>query len=402
MIFYKDKFKQIRKQHRWSLSALAQKSNISRMSLSMWENGKLVPSEKKVRALARFLNISVSEISDVPNEQVPSVNNLSDIAETWFSLAEFKEDAHNKMVYSLFNGINDLNKRLRQSSIIINALISSIHAIFYVKDTNQKYIVANKPFLNNFSMNTESRVLGKEDKDFFSAKEAQKNYEEDRHVLLTGKAVIDKEGYIPGTRKKEWGLISKIPILDLKGNIAGIVGTIVNITERKIAENTRIALDNAINRLDECIWVAKLLDLEKNKYKIVYLNDAIEKMSGVKREEFFKNSELWTEFIDPDFKEKVLKTRESKKFPRYYEYKAVRQGSKEEYWREDVTYKDGNMLFGIAKDVTPLLKGKENYLTKNNIKIAKRLKAQGVDFNIILKATGVSCTEIIDDLQNFV
>ena len=47
--------------------------------------------------------------------------------------------------------------------------------------------------------------------------------------------------YIPGTRKKGWGLISKIPILDLKGNIAGIVGTIVNITERKIAENTRIA-----------------------------------------------------------------------------------------------------------------------------------------------------------------
>ena len=398
MIFYKDKFKQIRKQHRWSLSALAQKSNISRMSLSMWENGKLVPSEKKVRALARFLNISVSEISDMPKEQVPSINNLSDIAETWFSLAEFKEDVHNRMVDSLFNGINGLDKRLRQSSIIINALISSIHAIFYVKDTNQKYIVANKEFLNNFSMGTKSLVLGKEDKDFFSAKEAKKNYEEDRNVLLTGKAVIDKENYIPGTRKKEWGLISKIPILDLKGNIAGIVGTIVNITERKIAEGTRIALDKAINKLDECIWVAKLLDLEKNKYKIVYLNDAIEKMSGVKKEEFFKNSELWTEFIHPIFKEKVLKARESKKFPRYYEYKSLRQGSKEEYWREDVTYKDGDMLLGIAKDVTSLVKGRESTLKKNNIKIAKRLKTQGVDSSIILKATGVSDEDIINHI----
>lgn len=364
------------------------------MSLSMWENGKLVPSEKKVRELARFLNISVGEISDIQNEQVSSVNNLSDIAETWFSLAEFKEDVHNRLIDSLFNGINGLDKRLRQSSIIINALISSIHTIFYVKGTDQKYIVANNHFFNNFSMGTKSGILGKEDKDFFSLTEAQKNYEEDKNVMLTGKAVIDREDFIPGTRKKEWGLISKIPILDLKGNIAGIVGTIVNITERKIAESTRIALDNAINKLDECIWVAKILDFEKNKYKVVYLSDAIEKMSGVKKEEFFKNSELWTEFIHPDFKEKILKARASKVFPRYYEYKAVRQGNKEEYWREDVTYKNGDMLFGIAKDVTSLVKLRENALKKNNIKIARRLQDQGVDPNIILKATGVSVNEI--------
>jgi len=361
----------------------------------MWENGKLVPSEKKVRELARFLNISVSEISDLPSERITSVNNLSDIAEVWFSLAEFKENSQNKMVDSLVNGISELDRKLKQSSIIINALISAIHVIFYVKDTNQKYIIANKHFFNNFSMNVNYHVLGKEDKDFFPTKEAQKNYEEDRNVLLTGKAVIDREDYIPGTRKKEWGLISKIPILDLKGDIAGIVGIIVNITERKIAEDTRIALDNAINKLDECIWVGKVLDLEKNKYKIVYLNDAIEKISGVKKEEFFKNSELWTEFIHPDFKEKISKARESKIFPRYYEYKAIRQGNKEEYWREDVTYKDGNMFFGIAKDVTSLVKGRENSLKKNNIKIAKRLKDHGVDLDIILKATGVSRNELM-------
>ncbi len=121
-------------------------------------------------------------------------------------------------------------------------------------------------------------------------------------------------------------------------------------------------------------------------------------MSGVKKEEFFKNSELWTEFIDHDFKEKVLKTRESKKFPRYYEYEAVRQESKEEYWREDVTYKDGDMLLGIAKDVTSLVKGRESTLKKNNIKIAKRLKTQGVDSSIILKATGVSDEDIINHI----
>ena len=393
MIFKKERFKQIRKQQRWSLSELARRSNISRMSLSMWENGKLIPSEKKIRELARFLNITVNDISDLSNDHPVSSGNLSRIAKDCFSLAEFDDIQHQEKISSLFAGISNLDKKVKQASIIINALISSMHSIFYVKDTEQKYVIANKAFLKNFSLDSNYSVLGKKDKDFFTKKEALTTMEEDGKVLISGKPLVDREDYIPGTRKKRWGLISKIPIIDQKKNIIGVAGIIIDITERKKSEEQRLALNNAVNQLNECIWVAKITDLEKNKYKVVYINDAIEKMSGIKKEEFLKNPELWVNYIHPDYKDKINKQRHSQDFPRHYQYKAIRQNTKEEYWRDDVTYRDGSMFFGISRDVSATKQNTENSLTENNLKIAKTLIKEGVDPDIVLKATGIEICE---------
>ncbi len=389
MIFKKEKFKRVRIQQRWSLSELARRSGISRISLSKWENGKLIPSEKKTRELARFLNIPVSEISDLGNEHPVSSGSLSKIAEDCFSLAEFDDTVHQDKITSLFAGISNLDKKIKQASIIINALISSMHSIFYVKDTEQKYIIANKAFLKNFSLDSNYSVLGKEDSDFFTKKESILTVEEDYKVLLTGKPIVDREGYIPGTRKKKWGLISKIPIIDLKKNIIGVAGIIIDITERKKSEEQRLALNNAVNKLKECIWVAKITDLDKNNYKVVYINDAIEKMSGVKTEEFLKNPELWVNYIHPDYKDKINRQRQSQAFPRHYQYKAIRQDTGEEYWRDDVTYRDGDMFFGIARDASTAKLKIQNTLAENNLNIAKAFIKEGVALDIISKATNI-------------
>ncbi|HBM15770.1 MAG TPA: hypothetical protein DD381_05420 [Lentisphaeria bacterium] len=58
----------------------------------------------------------------------------------------------------------------------------------------------------------------------------------DKEVLTTGKSILDKEDYIPGNRKTKWGIMSKIPILDLDGKIEGLLGFFVDITDRKKAE----------------------------------------------------------------------------------------------------------------------------------------------------------------------
>ena len=390
MLFKKDRFKQIRKQQRWSLSELARQSNISRMSLSMWENGKLIPSERKIRELARFLNIPVNEISDLYNEHPVSSGGLSQIAEACFSLAEFDDIQHQKKITSLFAGISNLDKKVKQASIIINALISSIHSIFYVKDTEQKYIIANKAFLKNFSLDSNYNVLGKNDSDLFTKKEALANIEEDNTVLLSGKPIVDREGFIFGTRKKKWGLTSKIPIIDQKKNIVGVAGIIIDITERKKSEEQRLALNNAVNHLNECIWVAEITNLEKNRYKVVYINDAIEKMSGIKKEEFLKDPELWINYIHPDYKDKISKQRRLHNFPRHYQYKAIRQNTGEEYWRDDITYRNGNMFFGISRDVSASKQKIQNRIAENNLKIAKALVKEGVDLEIISKTTGIT------------
>jgi PAS domain S-box-containing protein len=394
MIFKRDKFKQIRKQKRWSISSLAEKTGISRTSISMWENGHLLPSEKMIRQLSEFLDIRISDISNL-NDNIPiDGESLNSYKDSWFSLAELDEDAQKNKIGNLLGGIVSLDKQLWQASTVINAITSSMHSIFYVKDTDQKYIIANKAFLRILAKSDKYRIIGKSDNDLFSAKDAECNTFQDNKVMMSGKSIIDVEGFIPGTRKKRWGLISKIPILDRKGKVNGIAGVIVDITDRRKEEQKRVALNEAINYLDECVWVAKINDLEKNKYKVVYINDAIEKMTGIPKKEFINNLDLWINFVHPDFKEKIKTIRDTNVFPRHYLYKAIRQNTGEEYWRSDVTYKIGDMFFGIARDISDKKNELDELLNINNINIAKELIKNGVPKDIVLKSINVNNNEI--------
>jgi PAS domain-containing protein len=393
-MFKRLKFRRLRQQKRWSLSAFAQSSGISRTSLSLWENGRTIPSEKMIRVLANFLDVKISEISELKEDMPVSSHSLSDFTDSWFLLSNFDERIHKNNIGGLVGGIVTLDKQVRQASMVINAIISSMHSLFYVKDTEQKYIIANKAFLQVIAKNETCNIVGKKDRDLFSLKDAEKNTLQDNNVMLFGKGLFDVEGFIPGTRKKKWGLISKIPILDQKGEVTGIAGIMIDISDRKRNEQKRFALNEAVNHLDECVWVAKILNLEKNKYKVVYINDAIEKMTGVKKENFLREPGLWLNFIHPDFKEKVDKAREINEFPRHYEYKAIRQSNGEEYWRSDVTYKVGDMFFGIAREVLEPSKKIDNLLKNNNLKIASNLKKNGVSIEVILKSINLTRAEM--------
>ncbi|HJO92351.1 MAG TPA: helix-turn-helix domain-containing protein [Victivallales bacterium] len=388
MIFKNNKFKTVRKQKRWSLSALAEFSNISRTSLSKWENGRAVPSEKKMRELAKCLNISVSQISDLTNESPVSPADISSAAESWLALANYDNNSHKDKINIIHSEVSKLDKKLKQASTIINALLSSLHCIFYIKDTDNKYIVANNLFLKNISLSTNYNVLGKKDSDLFPLNESKINSAEDSNVLINGKPVIDRENFVPGSKKKKWGIISKMPIHDSEKRMVGVIGIFVDITERKNAERRRILLEKAINNLDECIWIAKIIDINKNKYRVEYLSDAIEKISGVKKGKFLENPELWFDFIHQDYIESVTDARASKTFPRQYDYKAIRQNTGEEYWRQDTTYKYDNMFFGIAKD------SGSSKQSIRDIKIIKKLYNEGINPDIISRALQVPIGDV--------
>ena len=70
--------------------------------------------------------------------------------------------------------------------------------------------------------------------------EAKENHDQDYNILLTGKSIIKQENYIPGSRKKKWGLINKTPIFDITGKITGIMSSFIDITDRKLAEKPKI------------------------------------------------------------------------------------------------------------------------------------------------------------------
>jgi PAS domain S-box-containing protein len=354
MIFKREKFKQIRIQKRWAITTLAEKCDISRSSLSRWESGKLEPSEKMIRKIAHFLQVSVSDISNLTGEKQKSSYPISGVAESYLSLSEDDTGYYDKSIKNLHEIVNTLNKKIKESRIISKALLSSVDICFYVKDINSKYIIGNKKLLKILSLPLDYNFLEKNDQDIFSYKEAKNNYNEDINVLRTGNAILKREGYIPGTRKKKWGMISKLPILDINGSTSGVIGTFVDITDRKKEEQKRKILEVSINNIEDgvIIWKAPQKNIES--IKTLFLNSGIKNITGLNLDEasFLKN---WFDVIHKTdhklFKEALCDTNTINS--NFYNFRIKNNKTeKERIIRGKISQYDNDHYIGLFRDIT--------------------------------------------------
>ena len=353
MEFYKDKLYQTRKKKRVSAEQICKTTGIGRTTYWKWEKGHSVPNHTQVRMLARVLNIKVSVISDLEEEHsVSSEINYSDSVESWLSFISGDENTNFKKVIneSLKNTIK-LSDKLDEAGLIIKALLSSIDSMFYIRDKNLKYITANDSFLSNVSVETTYKVYGKNDNAFFSKEEANRNFKQDEEVLITGKT-ISMEGYIPGSRKRKWGIISKIPVFDRKNNISGVIGNIIDITERRNAEKTRELLDINIEGMSDGI---SIFDYNKNEY--VYLNKGMEVITGYSLSKLYKKGrESWLNCIHPDERKQETVYFNNKSYPKIREFRIIRADGQIRWIEVRTTdtkeFMSSKCVIGIAHDIT--------------------------------------------------
>ncbi|MCF7791161.1 MAG: PAS domain-containing protein [Victivallales bacterium] len=349
MKFNKVQFEYQRKKLRWSYAAIARKMSVNRKTVSNWEKGITKPSEKKILQLAKILKIPVGKISDLgPKNSTPL--DLNNITESWMSLfkLEQKEDAEKKVDYISYS-LRDLYKKLNNASIIINAILNSINFPVYIKNKSNNFIMVNKAFLDNISYDTEDLSFTKfkrNDENFFTKDEAKINFTEDMEVMINKTPVLGKEDFIPGTRKKRWGMINKIPISEESGNIVGLIGVFFDITRRKNEEKRRLLMENALNNIPLFVW---LKNIETDKF--LFVNDHLADFFNIDKSEVYSNTKKWNSIRNSNLlKERMEKLNKCRTFPATLIYKA--NLGEEKYFRESIfKYKDIYMT-GACEDVT--------------------------------------------------
>jgi PAS domain S-box-containing protein len=354
MEFKRGKFKQIRIQKRWAITTLAEKCGISRSSISRWETGKLEPSEKMIRKMARFLQIAVSEISSLVDEQPKSHSLISGVAESYLSFTEDHTDFYDRSINTLHKTVHSLNNKIKETAIITKALLSSMDICFYIKDINSKYVIANKKLLKILSLPVDYNILGKTDGDIFSYKEAKNNFEEDIDVLRTGESILKQEAYIPGTRKKKWGMVSKIPILDINGSTSGIIGTFVDITDRKKEEERRKILEESVKNIEDGVLIWKNPDKRIDRVKTIFINNGIQKITGMSLEIafVFKNWLNIVHWDDQELFEKALFIADSSKTA-IYKFRIIdKVNDQERIIRVKVFQYEKDSYIGLFRDIT--------------------------------------------------
>ncbi|HJO93095.1 MAG TPA: PAS domain-containing protein [Victivallales bacterium] len=322
MEFYSEKFKSLRLKKKINMTFAAKKVGVNRSTVWSWEKNKTKPNESKTRILAEILNVSVNEISDLEPEYPLSEGKISDLTYSWRAFSG-KDDFSQEAIQKVFvTKLEEMFEKYNQTTTIIKAIMTSMKFMFYVKDTSLKYITVNHQFLKDTSSQfTEDHVLNRNDYDFFSHNEARTNEKQDRHVILTGKPLVDFEGTIPGTRKKKWGLISKYPIFDSEGKIAGLTGFFVDITERKRTEEIREMLELSLSSVSDAYCIR---DIEKNSY--FFVSEVIEQITGVSSEKYKKGGvDFWLKnCVHPDDRDEQTQYYRNKFWPDRREYRIIR------------------------------------------------------------------------------
>ncbi len=354
MEFYPEKVIQIREQKKMPMSKLAKHSGVSRTALWAWETGKTIPSPANVRAIANTLEVNVSDISNLKGIKNITYNSFSDSLTALHSLSSLTKQITPDKVRTIKDAVNAIEEELYYSSIAINAIISSLDFAFYIKDVNQKYILANKAFLKMVGKDENPVISGRKDNFFFSIKEASSNSTQDEEVIAKGIICQDMEGYLPGTRKSRWGLISKLPVFDKNKDITGVIGIFKDTTEKKKAEQKRVFLEKALDYINEGVWIGELLEEEPYEFKAIYVNKSFETMTNLKKETVYKNPvETIQSILSPeDYRERV-NLRKKRKYPIYLKYKIKNKQEQETEVAETLYKIDDSHTISIIKPALP-------------------------------------------------
>jgi hypothetical protein len=117
---------------------------------------------------------------------------------------------------------------------LLKTIFSATPDLLVLKDRDSVYQAVNPAFCG-FLGKSESEVVGQTDFELFPPRETDMYRRDDLKVMTTGiRQVQDEE--VAGVHGKKWFQVIKTPVVDDKGAVTGILASVRDISERKLAE----------------------------------------------------------------------------------------------------------------------------------------------------------------------
>lgn len=180
----------------------------------------------------------------------------------------------------------------------LNEIVRYLPNHIYWKDREGVYLGCNVEFSKLLGLSNPTEIIGKTDYDFLDEEEARKIYIQDMMVMESNQHVNVEEEGVDKNGQKALYLSTKRPLYDLDSNIIGVVGSSLDITERKkteealkkltaLTEETLYKKNEFINNMSHdmttplsgvLIMTEQLAKQEKNEFKkncLVMVNNAM-------------------------------------------------------------------------------------------------------------------------------
>ena len=233
----------------------------------------------RVDAFVRILSLTRSLAEHVEQLEKSSViANLTQMAS--LNLMEDAVAAQDRLLSANQELQDEITERkqaeanLTAERTLLRTLVDNLPLSIYLKDNAGRKTLANPTDLLNCGMTSETEIRGKTDFDIFPPEQAALFDQGDQQVLK-GQPVFNRDETVTrpdGTTR--WILTSKVPLRDAAGQVTGLVGFGIDITERKQVEASHARLAMAVEQAAETIVITDAQGM------ILYANPAFEKTTG--------------------------------------------------------------------------------------------------------------------------
>ncbi|MCB0117534.1 MAG: PAS domain S-box protein [Anaerolineales bacterium] len=253
-------------------------------------------------------------------------------------------------------------RQLEQSQSTLRSLIESIPVRVFWKDKDLRYLGCNRLFAEDAGFEDPNRLIGRDDFELPWKQYAEQYRQDDKTVMESGKAI---QNIIEPFRNIGGGTIwlntNKTPLHDADGEVIGLLGAFLDITERKQAEEKLKQSESQYRTLVEtldfglCRW--------KPDTTLTFANENYKKMYGVEGEVIGRK---WIDFLPREARgEKAVFYGDESRQPRSITYENM------------ITASDGSVHYYQWVD-TPILNpdGEALEFQSVGIDITERRKAE--------------------------
>jgi AraC-like DNA-binding protein len=131
-----------------------------------------------------------------------------------------------KKVPPAFPGILSKQGSLLMDARLIEQVTDLMHdTAFFIKDAAGRYLVVNQSLVERHGLKNKSQMLGRRPCDVCPGDYGRIPTEQDEQVLRTGQPIVERlELFWRRPNVPVWGLTSKLPVRDERGQVTGLIG----------------------------------------------------------------------------------------------------------------------------------------------------------------------------------
>lgn len=120
---------------------------------------------------------------------------------------------------------------------LLRSLMDNFPHTIYFKDRNSRFIRINEAQAKMLGLKDPDEAIGKTDFDFFAPQHAQEAFDDEQRILSSGEQIIGKTERIRTANGNFiWVSATKVPVRNQDGEITGLVGISMDVTEKYLAE----------------------------------------------------------------------------------------------------------------------------------------------------------------------